>query len=92
MAPPPIDYEKQIQKWMNDNLKDPFSAKMEELSQPEKTWWGNLGALLTPREINFGWRVTAKINANYSYGAYIGWKKYFFYFRDGEIKYTQYEQ
>ena len=91
-GPPPTDYEKQIQKWMNDNLKDPFSAKMEEMSLPEKSWWGNLGALLTPREINYGWRVTAKINAKNSFGAYIGWKKYYFYFRGGEIRYTQYEK
>ena len=90
-GPKPIEYEKAIMKWINDNLKDPFSAKTEEISLPEKSWWGTTGALLQSRNINYGWMVSAKINAKNSWGAYVGWKKYYFYFRGEEIKYTQYE-
>ena len=91
-GPAPTDCEKVIKKWMKDNLRDPFSAQIEEISQPEKSWWGQLGGLAVARDIKYGWVVTAKINAKNAYGGYIGFKKYWFYFRDGEIKYTQFER
>lgn len=91
-GPIPIDYEIAIKKWIKDNLRDPFSAQIEEIGQPKKGWWGQLGGLAVARDIKYGWVVTANINAKNAYGGYVGFKKYWFYFRDGEIKYTQYER
>jgi hypothetical protein len=88
----PTDYEVAIKKWMKDNLRDPLSAQIDEIGQPEKSWWGQLGGLAAARDIRYGWVVMAKINAKNAYGGYIGFKKYWFYFRDGEIKYTQFER
>ena len=91
-GPIPVDFEATIKTWMSKNLKDPFSAQIDEIGKPAKGWWGNTGALLVSRDINFGWCVSAKINAKNSYGGYVGWRRYDFYFRNGEIKYTQFQQ
>lgn len=91
-GPPPVDYEKIILAWMSDNLKDPFSAVLKDISEPGKSWWGNTGGLAVPRQINYSWLVTAKINGKNSMGAYVGFKVYHFYFRDGKIQYASIEQ
>lgn len=86
--PDEADCEQAIKNWMNERLKDPYSAHLEFLSGPERGWWGNTGALLTPRVINYGWCIKARINAKNSLGGYIGWKPYHFYFRDGELQFV----
>ena len=88
-GPPPEDPEETILAWMNENLKDPISAKLEILALAEKSWWGYTGALLQPRDIHYSWLVKARIMAKNSFGAYEGWKPYNFFFRDGKIVFTQ---
>ena len=88
-GPAPDDVEKTILAWMEEVLYDPISAKMEILSPPEKSWWGNTGALMVPREIHYCWLVKTRILAKNKMGGYIGWKPYHFYFRDGKIEYYQ---
>jgi hypothetical protein len=91
-GPVPTDCETAIKKWMKDNSKDLSSAQLKNIGigQPEKSWWGQTGALLSQRVINYGWRVTVSVNVSDS--EYIRWKVYSFFFRDGEIKYTDFEK
>lgn len=88
-GPPPENAEELILGWMEDNLNDPMSAKMEIASPPEKSWWGYKGALLQPRDIHYCWLVKTKIMAKNKFGAYIGWKPYNFFIRDGKVEYYQ---
>lgn len=88
-GPAPENPEESILTWMNDTLKDPFSAQLEILAPPEKSWWGNLGSLLYPRDIHYCWLIKSRINAKNSFGGYIGWKRYNFFFRDGKIEFVQ---
>jgi len=88
-GPPPRDIDKTILAWMDEHLYDPISAIMEILSPPEKSWWGNTGTLMVPREIHYCWIVKTRIIAKNKMGGYIGWKSYHFYIRDGKIEYYQ---
>ena len=88
-GPAPEDPEASILDWMHETLKDPFSANLEILAPPEKSWWGNPGGLLYARDIHYCWMVKARINAKNSFGGYIGWKPYNFFFRDGKIEFVQ---
>lgn len=88
-GPAPENPQPAILAWMNDTLKDPFSANLEILGPPEKSWWGNPGGLLYARDIHYCWMVKTRINAKNSFGGYIGWKFYNFFFRDGKIDFVQ---
>jgi hypothetical protein len=86
---PPENAEALIKAWLDDFLNDPMSAKMEILAPPEKSWWGVKGALLQPRDIHYCWVVRTRVMAKNKFGAYIGWRPYDFYIRDGAIEYYQ---
>ena len=91
-GPSPVGFETLMREWLRNNLKDYDSAKIEGFTEPMKSWWGNTGALLVPREINFSWMVSVRINAKNAFGAYVGWKVYQFHFRDGKIQHVFYTE
>ena len=68
--------------WLKVVLKDPSSAQYE---------WGTVQqgwartAPIEGGELVWGYRLDAKVNAKNSFGAYIGYKPYFFMFRNGEL-------
>ena len=76
----------QIDKWLHDNLIDPFSFKIEHVDV-EKAWW----ILAADRSTQYGWRVIKRVNTKNSYGGYIGWTKYNFYFKGQKLQYVQSE-
>jgi hypothetical protein len=85
------DAQAKAHAWLESNLKDPDSAKIE-WRQFEKGWVrdsaiddGNGAAM-------FGYNLYAKINAKNGYGGYTGYKQYHFFFRNGELIATWYEQ
>ncbi len=86
---PPEEAEKIILAWMDNNLFDPMSARMEILSPPEKSWWGNEGGLMYARDIHYCWLVKTRIMAKNRMGGYIGWKPYNFFIRNGKVEYSQ---
>jgi hypothetical protein len=81
----PSDYDIKIKAFLNDTLKDPESAKIEELRGPR------VGAHLVDRGFlghlwgEPAWWVCYKVNAKNSYGGYVGYHKYMFAFINGRI-------
>ena len=80
----PTNYEQTVREYMNNSLKDPFSAQYQ-FGQPEKAWYGNPGGLLVSRDIRYGWGVLVRVNAKNSFGAYVGWRNYGFYFKNNRL-------
>lgn len=81
-----------INKWNEDNLKDPSSVQMRKLSEPEKGWvtvCTQPGVppynYCTQRMFYFGYLVKAEINAKNSYGGYNGFKEWTYLFRGDSI-------
>jgi hypothetical protein len=83
-GPPPARPEDAIRTYMKEVLKDPFSAQYE-FASPEKAWFGKEGGLLVSRDIQYGWRVIARVNAKNSFGGYVGWQTWIFTFRNGQL-------
>lgn len=81
---PPQNYEQAIKNHMSNCLKDPFSAQYQ-FGQPEKAWYGKTGGLLVSRDVRYGWGVLTRVNAKNSFGGYVGWRNYAFYFRDSKL-------
>lgn len=84
-GPLPTDYKAKIKAWLDDTLKDPMSAQVEEVRGPR------VGAHLHNRDFGgakYGqpaWWVCYKVNAKNSYGAYTGNRLYMFAFVYGSI-------
>jgi hypothetical protein len=87
----PAGYEAAIKEYFKRTLKDPYSAKYEEITPPILGFFTestvtkpatliNTDVRVTVRKI-YGWMVTADVNAKNSYGGYVGVKQYKFFFR-----------
>lgn len=84
----PSDYQAVVKAWLENNLKDPDSAKIEEVRGPR------VGAQLVDRGFlghlwgDPAWWVCYKVNARNSYGGYTGYHRYLFGFVRGRIAMT----
>jgi len=67
----PSDYKNVIETYMDQELKDPESARYDYLNQPVRAWnnWEGL---------KFGYAVCVNINAKNSFGGYSGASPYYF--------------
>jgi hypothetical protein len=89
---PPTDHKSQIKNYFSKVLKDPESARYGEFTEPRKGYARVEGrALISPDggawlPTNvFGYEVSVQVNAKNSYGAYTGFERYLFLFRNGKI-------
>ncbi len=76
----PSGYEQHLTGAIKGQLKDPDSARIR-FAAPRKTW----GRVVGVEGTEFGWSVTALVNAKNSYGGYVGEKPWSFMFRDGRV-------
>jgi hypothetical protein len=85
--PPDADYQQQIKNYALGVLKDPMTTEYI-FSQPTK---GGVvkDAPIAGGKPHFYWEVDVKINGKNSYGAYIGFQQYTFWFHNGKLKLGQ---
>lgn len=76
------DAETQAIAFFKIHLKDPYSAKIE-WEEVKKGWMRE--APINDCKIQFGYLMVANINAKNSFGGYIGYKSYKFFFLNGSI-------
>ncbi len=81
-GPKPKDYKNLVITYMQTTLKDPDSAKYNWNREPTKMW------VVNPHGSGhlFGWGTCALINAKNGFGGFSGFQKYFFFFKDNQIK------
>lgn len=75
--------EIQMMERLKRGLRDAETARFDRVGKPEKYWCKETG-MATQKRLLVGWRVVAYVNAKNAYGAYIGYKRYDFFFRDGQ--------
>ncbi|HEU0210084.1 MAG TPA: hypothetical protein VFQ78_14035 [Candidatus Udaeobacter sp.] len=78
-GPFPANYKEIVMQWLNKQLIDPDSARIEWGGEPKATELGN-GA-----EAVFGYLVNFTVNARNQFGAYTGKQKHSVLIRNGEI-------
>ncbi|MDL4447690.1 hypothetical protein [Klebsiella michiganensis] len=76
---PPTDYKLQIKSWLEQNLKDPDSAKVSEPTPLRKE------VAIDNRQPIFGYTTCMGVNSKNSYGGYTGTQGYWFLFHNGKI-------
>nr|DAK59465.1 MAG TPA: TRAF PROTEIN, TRAO PROTEIN, TRAN ADHESION, BACTERIAL SECRETION.5A [Caudoviricetes sp.] len=76
---PPSDYKLQIKSWLEQNLKDPDSAKVSEPTPLRKE------VAIDNRQPIFGYTTCMGVNSKNSYGGYTGTQGYWFFFHNGKI-------
>lgn len=81
-GPPPSDVQASLERWMQANLFDPYSAKVEYVSEPRPgaVWTGLVNQGHVP-----AWYVCTAINARNSFGGYTGLKRRALFFDDNDI-------
>jgi hypothetical protein len=78
-GPYPKLYKEIIWNWMQKNLVDASSAKIEWEGDPKCTDLGKNGEHL------YGWLVNFKVNSRNRFGAYTGKQSHGALIRDGEV-------
>lgn len=76
---PPSDFKLKIKFWLEQNLKDPDSAKVSEPTPLRKEVSFSDGKPI------FGYTTCMGVNSKNSYGGYTGTVGYWFFFYKGEI-------
>src|ERR1700761_5567679 len=76
LPPPPANYRALIVAKLKTTLKDPYSVRDSQISQPTPMWAGLLRG-------GTGTGVCVRLNAKNSYGAYTGLLNHKFIFVDG---------
>lgn len=82
---PPIvkNERKRIISAIRDNLKDPYSAKIQVSSlKPERAYFTD--GIGSKKEIRGGWVVKAYVNAKNSYGAYTGERTWYVFLSEND--------
>jgi len=77
----PKNYEQAVKDDLQRSLKDPFSIQDLNIAEPVlgKCGVGIYGPF-------HGWRVNVRYNAKNSYGAYVGTKTYYYWFRGEQLR------
>ena len=78
-GPYPTNYKEIVMKWLNDQLVDAGSARVEWSGDPQPTDLGKNGQHL------YGYLVKFKVNARNRFGAYTGMQQHGALIRDGEV-------
>jgi hypothetical protein len=82
IAPLTVDYKAIVMATLHDTLKDPMSAVVE-FSEPVRHM-----RLLQPfngASLHACWRGDVNVNAKNSFGAYVGFSKYQFWFYNNKL-------
>ncbi len=74
-----MNYERLAKDWLEQHLKDPDSVKYRTVSRPRQKY------VMQKREKSYGYSVCVEYNAKNTYGGYAGFKKHWFWFRDGAL-------
>ena len=81
----PENYQEAITNWITPTLKDPDSAEYKF----ETPYRQALPAgVFNMKKFWLGWEVDAQVNAKNSYGGYVGYTPYSFFFQGDEIRAT----
>jgi hypothetical protein len=75
----PMNYKEIITAYLNDNLKDPESAKIKWVRGPYRGYFAFMG------KFNYGYIACAEVNAKNSYGGYSGATLDAFLIRNGRV-------
>lgn len=78
----PKNYEQIIKNNLNSTLKDPDSAKIDFLGDPQKFYHFR----------KYGYATCINLNAKNSYGGYSGYEKVYFFIRDNVVLHVIEEQ
>jgi hypothetical protein len=78
-GPYPADYKEIVTKWLQTQLVDASSARIEWEGEPKPADLGKKGEHL------YGWLVNLKVNARNRFGAYTGTQKHGALIRDGQV-------
>lgn len=76
------DAELVASEYLRRSLKDPHSAQIE-FAEVRKGWLRE--SLLGGGRVHFGWVLHAHVNARNSFGGYVGYRRWAFLFRDGQL-------
>jgi hypothetical protein len=77
-----VDYKAIIRGVLHDTLKDPMSAVVG-FSEPVRDT--RLTQPFNAQSLHSCWRVDVNVNAKNSFGAYIGFSKYQFWFYNNQL-------
>jgi len=75
----PTNYKEIVMKWLNDQLIDAGSARVEWQGEPKPADLGKNGQHL------YGYLVQFKVNARNRFGAYTGMQQHGALIKDGEV-------
>jgi len=78
-GPYPSDYKEIVTKWLDTQLLDASSARIEWEGEPKPADLGKKGEHL------YGWLVDFKVNARNRFGAYTGKQRHGALIRDGQV-------
>ena len=78
-GPYPTNYKEIVNKWLNSQLIDPVSARIEWLDEPKPVDLGKKG------EHFYGYLVHFKVNARNRFGAFTGKQSHAVLIRNGEV-------
>ena len=78
-GPYPANYQEIIMQWLNKQLIDPDSARIEWNGEPKPTDVGKGGEAVSGYLVNF------TVNARNQFGAYTGKQKHSVLIRNGEV-------
>lgn len=83
LGAPPVGYEDMIKKHFENILKDPESARYR-IGKPIKAYANN--GLISGGNIAWrGYMVDVQVNAKNSFGGYVGFKPYMFFFSGNSV-------
>lgn len=83
-GPKPVNYDKTARSWLEDNLRDFDSAKIEETRAPRRGYHTYLVGFVH-KNSRPAWYVCYRVNAKNAYGGYAGWVTYMFAFQGEEL-------
>jgi hypothetical protein len=80
VGPQPVDYEATIREHLRRTLYDPYSVQDLRIDEP-----GISSCTIRPGYAFYGWLVPVQMNAKNRYGAYVGLRHSFYWFRGEQL-------
>ena len=81
-GPPPASALQAMQSALRHRLKDPDSAIVNIVGQPKAMVVNQVPMMFNG---GAGWGICAEVNAKNSYGGYVGYKRYFILWSNGQV-------
>lgn len=85
----PYDAESIVRNFMGQRLKDPNSARYDQVVPLQKGYRVPRDGFVAWGQIIYGFATCYKINAKNSYGGYTGDQLYYFFMRNDEVIYYE---